>query len=923
VSYPIENRLRPPVELISAGSLFIGSAVMAAAPPWIPVGPELSWGLSLALLAGSAWRTSQAWEVIRYQGNLRLLKRYALKPNDIPWSKEVLFLGMGFRWTALHTRRLNDAMQPRNRRYVEPSWLYRTLRRFERKYEHHPNSNIQWLRALMRREAWWNRWAPLPDIGGNPALHGVEPNEEAVVMPLSGRVGHTLVLGTTRVGKTRLAELLITQDIRRGDVVIAFDPKGDADLLIRMYVEARRAGRTFHVFHLGFPHISARYNPIGAFSRITEVATRTAEPLPSEGNSAAFKEFVWRFVNVLAKAMTTLGERPDFQSIYAYAVDTESLAVRYFTWWLDRARPGWQAEVTELESAQAKLLNEASKKSGRSLRTMAIMGFIRDNELRDPVADALRSVLSNDRTYFEKLVSSLYPLLEKLTTGKIADLISPDYANLDDPRPIIDWMGVINQGAVVYIGLDSLSDHEVAGAIGTAMFADLTSVAGQIYKFGVGAGQLVPRQAQAGATCRRVQRIGRRLVRAHGQQGRGCRLPGHGLHPDLARRGGQGGRCRQGDADRRQLQHPHHAAGREHRNRRNPDREVARGRGAQHPGGVHGQRLQRPDRFRRIPEPQRRPHHHRASAHADAGRPGAVAQGPGLRPDRRRPALENPHPLGGYPGRSGRTHRYRRHGASDAHPIRRAWRDCLRGVDRPRQREWLVMAGDGATIDIGVTKAITAPFKIAAFLAIGFFVILVGRMAIDVWVLADAKDRLEAPAAIIDREMARAAAAPDFMGSTDDRATSWADFITEWFYRKPGLLRHAEEDPTRLGMTDQAVLRGVRSMDFAITRTLTGSQVIAIRAAIMVSYLPWIGFMYLLAFVDGAIERTRRKFGAGRESSTVYHRAKYFQVTLATVVSAAYLWWPGDVDPLLIFVPATLACAALARFQAKYYKKYV
>ena len=40
-------------------------------------------------------------------------------------------------------------------------------------------------------------------------------------------VGHTLVLGTTRVGKTRLAELLINQDIRRGDVVIVFDPKTD------------------------------------------------------------------------------------------------------------------------------------------------------------------------------------------------------------------------------------------------------------------------------------------------------------------------------------------------------------------------------------------------------------------------------------------------------------------------------------------------------------------------------------------------------------------------------------------------------------------------------------------------------------------------------------------------------------------------
>jgi hypothetical protein len=77
-------------------------------------------------------------------------------------------------------------------------------------------------------------------------------------MPLSGRVGHTLVLGTTRVGKTRLAELLITQDIRRGDVVIAFDPKGDADLLIGCMWRPAAPGGPFYVFHLGFPaHLGA------------------------------------------------------------------------------------------------------------------------------------------------------------------------------------------------------------------------------------------------------------------------------------------------------------------------------------------------------------------------------------------------------------------------------------------------------------------------------------------------------------------------------------------------------------------------------------------------------------------------------------------------------------------------------------------
>ncbi|WP_234831356.1 type IV secretory system conjugative DNA transfer family protein, partial [Pseudomonas savastanoi] len=41
------------------------------------------------------------------------------------------------------------------------------------------------------------------------------PYEENVSLPLGERVGHSIVLGTTRVGKTRLAELFITQDIRR------------------------------------------------------------------------------------------------------------------------------------------------------------------------------------------------------------------------------------------------------------------------------------------------------------------------------------------------------------------------------------------------------------------------------------------------------------------------------------------------------------------------------------------------------------------------------------------------------------------------------------------------------------------------------------------------------------------------------------
>ena len=74
--------------------------------------------------------------------------------------------------------------------------------------------------------------------------------------------------------------------------------------------------------------------------------------------------------------------------------------------------------------------------------------------------------------------------MEKLTTGPIADLISPKDDG-EDHRPMLDWLDVIREGGIVYVGLDALSDTTVAGAVGNSMFADLVSVAGHIYKHGV------------------------------------------------------------------------------------------------------------------------------------------------------------------------------------------------------------------------------------------------------------------------------------------------------------------------------------------------------------------------------------------------------------------------------------------------------
>ncbi|WP_110972542.1 type IV conjugative transfer system coupling protein TraD [Pseudomonas huaxiensis] len=486
--HAIEVLLRPAVELYSVAAC-AGAAMLCLAAPWsLALSPGFGTTSALVFAGCGTIRLRQAATIIGYRRRLRRLPRYVMTSRQVPVSQTRLFIGRGFRWDQRHTHRLLQTYRPEFRRYVEPSWLYRSARHIAGKLEFAP-----FPLSLVPNLADWdhslNPVRPLPPVGGLPRLHGIEPNEVDVFLPLRERVGHTLVLGTTRVGKTRLAELFITQDIRRGETCIVFDPKGDADLLKRMYLEAKRAGREgeFYVFHLGWPDVSARYNAIGRFSRITEVASRIAGQLSGEGNSAAFREFAWRFVNIIARALVELGQRPDYLLIHRHVINIDALFVEYAASFFARKDPKAWETIVQIE-AKLNEKNTPRHMASREKRVVAIELYLSQKRIYDPVMDGLRSAVRYDRTYFDKIVASLLPLLEKLTTGKIAQLLAPDYNDLNDPRPIFDWMQIIRKRAVVYVGLDALSDAEVAAAVGNSMFADLVSVAGQLYKFGVNDG---------------------------------------------------------------------------------------------------------------------------------------------------------------------------------------------------------------------------------------------------------------------------------------------------------------------------------------------------------------------------------------------------------------------------------------------------
>ena len=424
---------------------------------------------------------------------------------------------MGFEWTAKHTQRAYDLTLVGNLRYLELPKSYQRVRRLEIKLER--SRRFRWLTAftsaarhdpkplylgfLWFKIAAWrlNPWEPAPPLEGHAWIHAVglyEP-EQPLLQDLGNRVGHALVLGTTRVGKTRLAEVIICADIMRGDVVIVIDPKGDADLLLTIYTAALLAGRAdkFHFFHLGYPELSAQYNPVGSFGRITEVATRIASQMPGEGQSAAFKEFVWGYVNQIAKGLVGIGKTPSYPLIKQYSQRLEPLYIELVDKLLGEKVPNYQNEVKRYLDAlkQDKAGREAAgifddlsqiKRDRDAIARYLLFKHNADkvalSELERDTAQSLTKAFITDQQYLSKLVASLDPFLEKMTTGAVSRLIAPDFT--DPQKDVFDWAGIIQSGGIVYVGLDALSDQEVARTVGSSMLADLTSQYGRIYKEG-------------------------------------------------------------------------------------------------------------------------------------------------------------------------------------------------------------------------------------------------------------------------------------------------------------------------------------------------------------------------------------------------------------------------------------------------------
>ena len=104
---------------------------------------------------------------------------------------------------------------------------------------------------------------------------------------------------------------------------------------------------------------------------------------------------------------------------------------------------------------------------------------------------------------------------------------------------------------------------------------------------------------------------------------------------------------------------------------------------------------------------------------------------------------------------------------------------------------------------------------------------------------------------------------------------------------------------------------------------MVGTQLFGVRLATLAMATPLFALIYCASSLDGLVQRAIRRASGGRESASLYHRAKHLQVVLVVTGGAVSLLLPVSIDPRWIWVPGVVGLGVLARLQWAYYKKHL
>jgi integrating conjugative element membrane protein (TIGR03747 family) len=96
-----------------------------------------------------------------------------------------------------------------------------------------------------------------------------------------------------------------------------------------------------------------------------------------------------------------------------------------------------------------------------------------------------------------------------------------------------------------------------------------------------------------------------------------------------------------------------------------------------------------------------------------------------------------------------------------------------------------------------------------------------------------------------------------------------------------------------------------------------------VRLVVLTLTLPLFAMAAFVGLVDGLVRRDIRRFGAGRESGFIYHRAKAALLPIVVFPWLLYLAFPVSVHPLAILLPGAIVLSIAVNITAGAFKKYL
>lgn len=233
------------------------------------------------------------------------------------------------------------------------------------------------------------------------------------------------------------------------------------------------------------------------------------------------------------------------------------------------------------------------------------------------------------------------------------------------------------------------------------------------------------------------------------------------------------------------------------------------------------------------------------------------------------------------------------------------------------------MASENATFETGYTKAFIAPLYLMMYVALFVAFSLLAAWTVSILFLLyvwDMNVTLFQQVLIASAEFSL-----NYGGKflPPDLAYQFGTKLHHFLFVQIPVEPLIMHDPNTLKGFDKSMRSTLVSLLPYVQTCSIATKLYGIRVGIWLTYLPlWV----VLGFVgvsDGLTERYIRRACAGRESSGLYHRAKYTAAMLFGGSLLLFVIVPLQYDPMPFAVLIAIFVSLLLRMQWKYFKKYL